>query len=107
MKVPWTLRWALAWAAIRHEFVSASVDSVSGHGTHYRFALKPQSVRAWLARRERMNARLDAARTAEREKIVAAIRAAAGDALAGGVILDSNAAVTRIWEKLEELSPQK
>lgn len=107
MNVPWTLRFALAWAAIRHEFISISVDSHRSHGVHYRFDLRPQSVRRWIARREQLNAKLQRARDEERERVVKLIRESAGDALAGGVILDGNTAVARIWEQLEKLSPLK
>ena len=47
MSVPWTLRWALAWAALRGEFLGASV--VADHrGTRYTFEVEPRSVQRWL-----------------------------------------------------------
>ena len=100
MNVPWTLRFALAWAAIRHEFIAISVDSRHDHGTYYRFDLRPQSVRRWLARRTRMNSKLRRAREEERERIVTRLRGIHINA-----ILDPDGAVGALGRYLEEIEP--
>lgn len=52
MNAPWTLRWALAWAALRGGFLGASV--VADHrGIRYTFEVEPRSVQRWLDRRDR------------------------------------------------------
>jgi hypothetical protein len=67
MRAPWTLRWALAWAAIRHEFISISVDYHTE--ARYVFEVRPQAVRRWLARGKSMRAKLSEEREAERTRV--------------------------------------
>jgi len=65
MKVPFSLRWALMWAAMTGRLLTVSVGVDPQFGTRYRFELEPRGVRRWLARRERMRAKAEAKREAE------------------------------------------
>jgi hypothetical protein len=57
MKVPWTLRWALAWAALTGRYITISMDSNPQWGTTFRFDVEKTRVKRWLKRRDRLRAK--------------------------------------------------
>lgn len=65
METPASLRWALAWAVLTGRFFSISVIA-NESGTAYTFVVGPDSVRAWLKRRDEAKAKRLAEREADR-----------------------------------------
>lgn len=63
-RVPWSLRWGFAWAALTGNVNSISYHSASG----YRIDVDAGRVRRWRERNEKTNAKIAAERERKRNE---------------------------------------